>query len=133
MSLDLTFEQVEEIFDEAEHHCPPAISIDRLELIHPLPSQLGNGYSRSIELCPGLELSIFHETYQDLTVREPEKPHLIQFKVLLSGIEDSGDHVLINAEQSYIGGSGMQRSLTVFMPRSPKTFPRQRRPRELRG
>ena len=83
-----------------------------------MPSRLGSGYHREMELYPGLELSIFHETYNDLTTRAPENQHLVQFNVHLSGVNDSADYVLIDAEQSYIGGSGIQRCLKVFIPRS---------------
>jgi AraC-like DNA-binding protein len=118
MSLDLTAQEVDVIWAEAEQHCPPATSIDRLETIRTMPSQLGRGYCREMELYPGLELCIFNETYSDLTIHATENQHLVQFKVQLSGIEDSGDYMLINAQQSYIGGSGIQPCLTVFIPRS---------------
>lgn len=65
MSLDLTVQDVDEIWMEAEQHCSPVTSIDRLETIRTVPSQLGCDYIREIELCPGLELAIFHETYAE--------------------------------------------------------------------
>ena len=101
---------------EAEQQCPPVTSIDRLETIYSVPTLVGSGYSRDIKLYPSLELCIFHETYRDLTIKVPENRHLVQFKVLLSGVEDSGNHVLIDAKQSYVGGSGIQRRLKVFSP-----------------
>ncbi len=117
MSLDLSAQEVDEIWLEAEQQCPPVTSIDRLETICTMPSQLGSGYHREVKLYPGLELCIFNETYDDLTVRALENQHLVQFKVHLSGVEDSGDYMLIDTAQSYIGGSGIQRSLTVFVPK----------------
>ncbi len=117
MSLDLTAQEVDEIWTEAEQHRPPAISIDRLESIHTVPSQLGSGYIREIELCPGLDLAIFHETYAaDLTYRLFEHPHLVQFMVHLSGVVDSGDFLYQDATQSYIGGSGIQPAVAIFHP-----------------
>ncbi|WP_051038425.1 hypothetical protein [Gloeocapsa sp. PCC 7428] len=118
MSLELTEQAEAEIWAEAEQHCPPANSSDRLETIYTVPPLLGPAYYHIIELYPGLELFIFNKTYRDLTVCGLEKDHLVQFKVQLSGVEDSGDHVLINAAQSYVGGSRIQRSLTVFSPQS---------------
>jgi len=115
MSFDLTAQDVDEIWMEAEQHCSPATSIDRLETIHTMPSQLGSGYIREIDLCPGLELAIFHETYaEDLTFRSVEHPHLVQFMVHLSGVVDSGDFLYQDATQSYIGGSGIQPAVTNF-------------------
>jgi len=119
MSLDLTAQEVNAIWTEAEQHCPPATSIDRLEAICTVPSRLGSGYQREMELYPGLELCIFNKTYyNNLTVRVPENRHLVQFMIVLSGVSDGGDLVLINAEQSYVGGSGMQRIHRVFTPQS---------------
>jgi AraC-like DNA-binding protein len=112
MSLDLTAQEVDATWQEAEQHSPPATSIDRLETIHTVPSQLGHGYQREMELYPGLELSIFHETYpRGFTYRGVEHPHLVQFMVHLSGVVDSGDFLYQDAAHSYIGGSGMQRAV----------------------
>lgn len=116
MGLDLTAQEIKEIWVEAEQQCSPVTSIDGLETIYSVPTLLGSGYRREIELYPGLELCIFNENYRDLTVQGTEDEHPVQFKVHLSGIEDSGDHVLINRKQSYVGGSGIQRRLEVFMP-----------------
>ena len=44
----------------------------------------------------------------DLTLRVPENNHPVQFTVLLSGTCDCGEHVQLNARQSYVGGSGIQ-------------------------
>jgi AraC-like DNA-binding protein len=117
MSLDLTAQEVDAIWTEAEQHCPPATSIDRLETIRPMPSRLGKGHHRDMELCPGLELSIFNETYhEDFTYRGKEHPHLVQFMVHLSGVVDSGSFLYQDATQSYIGGSGIQPAVTNFHP-----------------
>ncbi|MBE9180611.1 helix-turn-helix transcriptional regulator [Oculatella sp. LEGE 06141] len=117
MPLDLIAQEVDEIWTEAEQCCPSVTSIDRLETIYTMPPLLGSGYRREIELYPGLELCVFNEIYNDLTLRALENKHLVQFKVHLSGVEDSGDYMLIDAAQSYVGGSGIQRRLTVFMPK----------------
>jgi len=118
MGLDLTSQEVNAIWAETEHHCPPATSIDRLETIYTVPHALGSGYKREIELCPGLELCIFNKISCDLTQRVPENEHPVQFAAYLSGIFDSGDFVRIDAEHSYIGGSGIQPSHAVYSPRS---------------
>jgi AraC-like DNA-binding protein len=119
MSLDLTAQEVDEIWMEAEEQCPPATSIDRLETIYTVPSLLGNGYVRQIELSPDLNLCIYNETYDDLTIWEPDHQHLVQFMVSLSGVIDNRTHLgVINAKQGYVGGSGIQRGCGVFMPQS---------------
>ena len=108
MSLDLTIQEADEIYAEAEQHYPPATSVDHMEIIYPEPSKLGSGYNREMELCSGLELCIMDITSHDLTLRVPENDHLVQFTVLLSGTCDCGDHVQLNARQSYVGSSGIQ-------------------------
>jgi hypothetical protein len=82
-----------------------------------MPSQLGNGHNRDMELCPGLELSIFNETYhEDFTYRGREHAHPVQFMVHLSGVIDSSSFLYQDATQSYIGGSGIQPTVTNFHP-----------------
>ncbi|WP_052050967.1 hypothetical protein [Leptolyngbya sp. KIOST-1] len=78
-----------------------------------MPPQLGQGYHRDIGLCPGLELSIFHETYHtDFTYCGKENLHPVQFMVHLSGVVDSGSFLYQDATQGYIGGSGIQPAVT---------------------
>jgi AraC-like DNA-binding protein len=121
MSLTLTAQELDEIWLEAEQHCLPATSIDRLERICMMPSQLGHGYCREIELCPGLELTIFHETYPtEFTYRGVEHLHLVQFMVHLSGVVDSGDFLYQDAAHSYIGGSGIQRAVVSVHSDQPE-------------
>lgn len=117
MSLDLPAQEADAIWIEAAQHCPPATSIDRLETIHTMPSQLGRGYRRELELYPGLELAIFNENYHEsLTFRGVEHPHLVQFMVHLSGIVDSGSFLYQDATQGYIGGSGIQPAVSNSHP-----------------
>lgn len=88
MGLDLTAQEIEEIWVEAEQQCPPVTSIERLETIYSVPTLLGSGYRRQIDLYPGLELCIFNETYCDLIAQVTENEHLVQFnfKVAVSHI-----------------------------------------------
>ena len=108
MSLDLTCKDFEEIYAEAERHGSPARSIDAVETVHSLPASLGSGYERMLELCSGLHLGIFNSVYRDMTVRFPENSHPVQFAAYLSGALDSGEHLQVNPQQGYVGGSGMQ-------------------------
>ncbi|MEM1255623.1 MAG: AraC family transcriptional regulator [Cyanobacteria bacterium P01_H01_bin.21] len=108
MSLDLTIQEAEEIYAEAAQHCPPVTSIDHVETICTVPSKLGSGYEREVELCPGLCLNIIDMVSHDVTVRFPENNHPVQFAAYLSGVLDSGDYLQINSQQTYIGGSGVQ-------------------------
>ncbi len=117
MFLELSASEFDTIQADANQHYPPVISSDGLETIHRLPSQIGDGYSRVIELCPGLELAIFHESYPNgLLYREVENLHPVQFMVHLSGVVDSGSFLYQDPTQSYIGGSGIQQAVTNFCP-----------------
>lgn len=118
MSLDLTIQDAKEIYAEAEQQCPPVTSIDHVETICRVPSKLGNGYEREVELCPGLYLSIIDTVHNDVTLRFPENNHPVQFAAYLSGVLDSGDYLQITSQQAYIGGSGIQLSHFVHIPRS---------------
>lgn len=118
MSLDLTTQEADAIVAEAQQHCPPVTSSDRLETIYTEPPILGNGHRREIELCPGLELCILDKTQYDITLHVPENEHLVQFAAYLSGVFDSGEHLQLNAHQSYIGGSGIQPRHFVRTPKS---------------
>ncbi|PSN12605.1 AraC family transcriptional regulator [filamentous cyanobacterium CCT1] len=118
MSLDLTAQEANAIWAEAKRLYPPATSIDRLETIYTVPPKLGMGFQREIDLCSGLELCIINRTSQGWTQRVPENEHPVQFAAYLSGAFDSGNLALINAEQGYVGGSGIQPSHSVHCLRS---------------
>lgn len=123
MSLDLTAQEADNIYAEAEQHWPPTLSSDGLESIYAMPSQMGCGYRREIELCSGLELAIFHETYPNgFIYRGVENPHPIQFMVHLSGVVDSGSFLYQDSTHSYIGGSGIQPAVTnCYLANQPLT------------
>ena len=113
MSLDLTTDEIDAIWTEAEQLRPPVMSSDRPETVYTPPSTLGQGRTREIQLCAGLELSIVDVVSHDVTERVPENEHPVQFCAYLSGLIESGDYasggpLRIDASQGYIGGSGIQ-------------------------
>jgi hypothetical protein len=61
-------------------------------------------------------LTIFNETPNDLTFRGEENRHLVQFMIHLSGVIDTEHSLYQDANQSYIGGSGIQPAFTSFFP-----------------
>ena len=120
MSLDLTQQEVSTLWRENNQRAAPVTSIDRLETFYTIPSQLGHGYCRVMELQPGLWLRIVDGTFYDLNQRISENEHPVQFVACLSGTFDSGEFVLINPAQGYVGGSGIQPSHVVFTSRSQR-------------
>lgn len=113
MSLELTTHDIDALVTEAEKIYPPVTSSDDLETIHTVPPILGRGYARVMDLCSGLELCIIDTVLHDVIECVSENEHLVQFAAYLSGVLDSwgyvdGDYLQIDAQQSYIGGSGIQ-------------------------
>ena len=118
MSLDLTVHDIGAIVTEAQQNYPPVTSSDQVETIYTQPPTLGSGYTREIEVYPGLDFCIVDRVQHDLTVHVPENQHSVQFAVYLLGVLDCGEHLQLNAHQSYIGGSGIQPRHFVRIPRS---------------
>ena len=113
MSLDLTTDEIDAIWTEAERYCPPVTSSDRLEILYTQPPALGQGHKREMQLCDGLELCIIDVVQHGWVERVPENEHPVQFCAYLSGLIESGDYasggpLRIDASQGYIGGSGIQ-------------------------
>ena len=128
MTLDLTIQEVDEIWMATEQQCPSVTSIDRLETICTVPSLLGSGYHREMELYPGLDLCIFNATYNDLTFRGVENRHLVQFMVHLSGIIDSGHFLYLDSSCETPSWCGRSLAATpvkaVFCYADRRTAPR---------
>ncbi len=122
MSLDLTLQESAALWAKAERQYAPVTSIDRLETICTVPPEMGSGYQREIEIQPGIELCIFNRTYRDVTIRLPESQHPVQFAVNLSGVVDSGNFLYQDSDWGYIGGSGIQRPVASFFPRSQRNI-----------
>lgn len=60
--------------------------LDEFELLYEVPSCIGQGYTRQLELHPGVELEIWNYEYHDnLTIKAPVHDYLVQFFLLSSG------------------------------------------------
>jgi len=60
--------------------------LDEFELLYEVPSCIGQGYTRQLELHPGVELEIWnYEYHDDLTIKAPVHDHWVQFLLLSSG------------------------------------------------
>lgn len=98
-----------------------------------LPPCLGSGYRRSLDLAPGLYLSLIDwSCEQDWVVKVPAHDHPIQIGVFLSGVLDArGAHPTMGNGRAYFSGSGVspgyaehwyggQRMLTVNVELEPE-------------
>ncbi|MEM6432439.1 MAG: AraC family transcriptional regulator [Cyanobacteria bacterium P01_D01_bin.115] len=115
ISLELTTHEIDAIYVEAEQHCPPIMSSDRVETLYTQPPALGRGHTREIQLCAGLELRIVDVVQHGVIERVPENEHPVQFCAYLSGLIESGDYasggaLRIDTNYGYVGGSGIQPS-----------------------
>lgn len=82
--------------------------LDDFETLDVVPSCLGRGYIRNLELCPGLSLELldqtFHQTWQ---LRLPVHEHLVQYHIYVSGYVTHADvHPTLDRHRSYFSGSG---------------------------
>ena len=116
MGIDLSWQEANALWAEAAHQSPPTTSIDGLEIIQPLPTQVGSGYNRIIELQLEMELHIFSDTFHDCTLRMPKNQHPLQFTVYLSDAVEGANSPNMNKDFGLVSGSGMQRSWSVFSP-----------------
>ncbi|MEM9219566.1 MAG: hypothetical protein AAGD25_35205 [Cyanobacteria bacterium P01_F01_bin.150] len=113
--LNLTAQEKYDIWAEALSDRPPIYAPDGSEMHFTLPTPLGVGNHRAIEVAPGMVLNVFEATYRDLCLRVPENEHPVQFEILLSGAIDSGDFLYQDPRQGYVGGSGIQQSFKSFV------------------
>ncbi|MEX0272172.1 helix-turn-helix transcriptional regulator [Leptolyngbyaceae cyanobacterium UHCC 1019] len=85
---------------------------DDFETLSSLPSRLGNGCSRAIDLAPGLFLSLTDwQCERDWVVQVAAHDHPIQLGVFLSGVLDAkGAHPTLGNGRAYFSGSGISPS-----------------------
>lgn len=110
MTITLTVQEDNDLWDEAEQQTPPQYDPDVGSEMRAMPNQLGDGYDFMIDLYPNCCLKISsHKYWENLQIRQLEWDHPVQFAVLLSGvISDSQCGVLDNGH-TMISGSGVQR------------------------
>jgi hypothetical protein len=87
------------------------------ELLVGLPDQLGLGYSRVIELCSGVWLSLSDwDLHQSWLIKVSAHDHLVQHLVLLSGaIHHEGVYPTSAEHRSYLSNSGISPSYVAHM------------------
>lgn len=74
---------------------------------------LGRGYSREIELYPGVWLNCTDRfLYQDLIQKVPDHPHKVQCSVMLAGREHSDRYPTFDQKRGYFSGSGIAPGFT---------------------
>ncbi|MDV2998173.1 MAG: HTH-type transcriptional activator RhaR [Chroococcidiopsis sp. SAG 2025] len=121
MTISLTSREEEELWDEAAQNSLQPASIEPFELYVEMPSFLGSGYDRYIELHPQLELTIIdHEYRDDYVENRPASNHPLQFSVFLLGIIQDDERGWISERNTVISGGGIQREMKVKHFSSPR-------------
>ncbi|MDM9379795.1 AraC family transcriptional regulator [Chlorogloeopsis sp. ULAP01] len=114
MTITLTPHEDEELWDEAAQNSLQPSFIEPFESYSEMPSFLGSGYRKEIELHPELWLTIIDcELRDDYVLKRPSSNHPLQFGVLLSGIMKDDDCGWIGEKNTFISGGGIQRKMKV--------------------
>ncbi|MEG3846910.1 AraC family transcriptional regulator [Microcoleus sp. herbarium19] len=112
MTFTLTRSDWNELWDSTNRSPNPQTAIDSFETVCQMPSCLGSGYSRDLQLASGIWLNLSDCTcQQDWTLKVPDHDHLIQIYVVLSGtIDTEGVHPTLGKNRAYFSGSGISPS-----------------------
>jgi AraC-like DNA-binding protein len=107
MTLILHPTDWDELHEQAPH--PDNLLLDDFEWLTGVPLYLGRGYSRSMELLPGVWLSFTdREFHQDWMLQVPAHDHFIQTGIFLSGfIYFDAVHPNLGGTCGYFSGSGI--------------------------
>jgi AraC-like DNA-binding protein len=104
-------------WDELEQQTPVTrpnhLVLDKFEELTGVPTCLGRGYSRSMELVSGVWLNFNDcEYHQDFIAQTPAHNHSIQISIFPSGWLDCSIHPKLGGARSYFSGSGISPGYT---------------------
>lgn len=106
MTITISYSDYCELFLETESKFNP-LPVNYFDITDAYPSQLGQGYSRLIQLRPGLEINIEQYQLRDRVIMiQGDRLHSLEMSFLLSGQNYEGDN-LIGAGQTIFCGSGL--------------------------
>ncbi|AFZ30276.1 transcriptional regulator, AraC family [Gloeocapsa sp. PCC 7428] len=110
MTLILNGSDWDELRKQAPKPQVQNLVLDGFEILEGMPEIANWGYSRSMDLSPGVWLCFSDcEFHQDLILKIPAHDHPIQFTIFLSGglyFDDVHPHVM-GGTHSYFSGSGI--------------------------
>jgi AraC-like DNA-binding protein len=109
MTLILNQSDWDELHEHALVTCSDDLVLDEFEELTGVPEILGRGYSRGIDLLPGVWLSFSDfNVRQDFVAKAPVHDHPIQIGVFLSGMLYFDEvHPNLGGDRSYFSGSGI--------------------------
>lgn len=108
MSLILSQADWRELHQQTSQPQPNNLVLDDFETLAGIPEFLGRGYSREMELFPGMSLNFSDGQYdRDFKVKTPIHEHPFQMMILLSGHSYCDVYPTFNEVRSYFSGSGI--------------------------
>lgn len=108
MNLILNQTDWKELCQQTLQPQPYNLVLDDFEELWGIPKTLGAGFSRRMELSPGVWLQFLDCEYQrDFALKTPDHDHLIQFMILLSGSYCNDIYPTFSKARSYFSGSGI--------------------------
>jgi AraC-like DNA-binding protein len=108
MTLILNIEDWDELCQHAPQPQLNNLVLDDFETLEGLPEYFGRGYSRYMELSPGVRLNFSdHEHHKDMVLKIPAHDHAFQIMIFLSGAFESSIHPPFSKARSYFSGSGI--------------------------
>jgi AraC-like DNA-binding protein len=108
MTLILTQSDWNELCQQAPRPQLDNLVLDDFENLTGVPECIGHGYSRDIEVSPGVWLNFSDCEYnRDLRVKAPVHDHPIQITLFLSGSLYCDIHPTFSETRSYFSGSGI--------------------------
>jgi AraC-like DNA-binding protein len=123
--MTLTFSNLDwnELWDQTPQPAHPHV-LDDFETLSVVPASLGQGYIRSLEVCPGVWLDVSDQKFhQDWRIQIPAHDHLVQYMVYLSGlVPDTEMYPTLGGQRGYLSGSGIAPSDTMQYARSQRSI-----------
>lgn len=108
MTLILNQSDCDDLDEQAPITCPGELIVDEYEELSGVPEYLGRGYTRWLELSPGLELKLTDcEYHQDWGLKVSEHEHRLQITLFPVGGIDSTIHPTLGEGRAYFSGSGI--------------------------
>ncbi len=83
MTLIVTQAEWDDLCLQAPATCPDNLALDDFEDLMGVPTDIGQGYCRGMELLPGVWLNFWQREFnQDVIIKAPAHNHPIQISIL---------------------------------------------------
>ena len=121
MSLTISDVEYSLLCRESDRLYKHDVTLDKFETLRSKPKSIGQvGYTRCLELMPGIKLDILNwKCARDLTLKVPAHDHEIQLFILTSGcLTYKKVYPTMEVKRSYLSGSGISPAYQVKFTRS---------------